>query len=170
MTNWRFLNDEGKDRQLDAWADTVRSFMLYATVQAKQQDQPIPYHTVQDLCENGGFTKSRWPAVKERMIARGMNISYAHFKGYWWSPDSDDVRTILQHPMYVITGILKSARKTSIAMAQGGHDPTDVHHWIANTGVQPAVFCQTLSTWDGVEPLPLQFQTLLLEPGANQIE
>ena len=163
--NWRYLNDEGKDRQLDAWADLVKFYMLDVAAQARKQERGIPYHTVENLCENGGFQRPRWSDVRERMIARGMQISYEPFKGYWWGGE-DDVKTILQHPMYVITGILKAARKTSIAMAQGGHNPIDVNHWIASTGVSPNVFCKTLATWDGVDALPMQFEQLLLGPGS----
>ena len=168
MTKWRFLNDEGKDRQLDVWADTIKSYMIGEMVLARQEERKAPHHTVEELCNNGGFTKQRWADVRERMVARGMNISYAYFKGYWWSTDSEDVKTILQHPMYVITGVFKSVRKTAVAMAQGGHDPGDVNRYISDTGVRPEVFCKTISTWDGVDPLPKLFQTLLLGPGTDQ--
>jgi hypothetical protein len=164
MVNWRKLNEEGKDRCIEAWADQVKSYMLGAAALTRQKGQESVYHTVDELCENCEFPRSRWPDVKDRMIARGMQISYEHFRGYWWGGE-DDVRSILQHPMYIVTGILKSARRTSIAMAQGGHDPADVSQWIANTGVRPDVFCKTLASWEGVEPLPLQFERLLLGSG-----
>lgn len=145
------LSEEGKARQNNEWARETWLYMHQETCEHQKRagKQSVRYFTVDELADEVGYPRWKWPDVRERILQIGypLGLEVAPYGGYYVGQRGDQM-TIHQHRYRCAAGLAARQRAEVIAVCQKALTPGEIGEWLTTKGHTAESFVALMEAYE----------------------